>query len=235
VACAVAALAGDSAAGTLLGPPTSVRASGTAAAVVSAPLRIMPLGASSTVGIGSTATAGYRGPLRELLIQNGMEVDFVGSQRTGPRSLPDADHEGRSGWTLDRMAPHVAEWVRAARPDIVLLHAGTNDLVRGASAEVTADRLGTVLDAIYGESDAHVVVAGVWALLPDKTQARVEFEELARAVVQGFRDRGRSISYADTSDLLAKADFTDKLHANAAGYRLIAAMWERQILAYLAR
>lgn len=50
-------------------------------AVASGPraVRIMPLGASSTVGTGSPATAWYRGPLLEILTVQGVAVDFVGS------------------------------------------------------------------------------------------------------------------------------------------------------------
>jgi lysophospholipase L1-like esterase len=36
--------------------------------------------------------------------------------------------------------------------------------------------------------------------------------------------------YADTSDLLDAEEVADGLHPNAAGYRQIAAMWERHIL-----
>ena len=198
-----------------------------------APLRVMPLGASSTVGKGSPATAGYRGPLQELLARDGVRVDLVGSLHDGPATVRDRDHEGRSGWTLARMAPLVADWVRQARPDIVLLHAGTNDLLHGVSPRVAADRLAAVLDAIAAVSDAHVIVAGVWAPLPGRIGERAEFARRAAAVVAAHRARGHSVRYLDTSNLLTRGDLADGLHPNAAGYRKIAALWEREIEAYL--
>jgi acyl-CoA thioesterase-1 len=193
-------------------------------------LRVMPLGASSTVGKGSPETAGYRGPLQELLARDGVVVDMVGSQRDGPASVPDGDHEGYGGITLEAMKPRVADWVRQAAPDVVLLHAGTNDLLAGVSAEVAADRLEGLLAEIVAVSDASVIVAGVWAPLPDDERDRAEFNRLSAVAVAGLWERGRSVRYVDTSDLLGPDRLADGLHPNAAGYRAIAEMWEREIL-----
>jgi acyl-CoA thioesterase I len=208
-----------------------------AAAPVPAPvvLRIMPLGASSTVGSGSPETAGYRGPLQWLLARDGVTVDMVGSQRSGPASVRDCDYEGRSGLTLEDMRPRVAGWVRRADPDVVLLHMGTNDLLKGASAEKTVSRLEDVLSQIVAVSDAHVVVAGVWAPLPGEARDRAEFNRLGAALVADFRRRGHSMRYLDVSEPLESDELADGLHPNATGYRLIAAMWERQVLDVIGR
>jgi acyl-CoA thioesterase I len=193
-------------------------------------LRVMPLGASSTVGNGSPETAGYRGPVQALLARDGITVDMVGSQRGGPSSVPDRDYEGVSGLSLEGMMPRVAGWVRRARPDVILLHMGTNDLLQGASAEEVARRLESVLSEIVAVSDAHVIVAGVWAPLPDEPREREEFNRLSAAVVTDFRQRGHSMRYLDVSEPLESDELADGLHPNATGYRLIAAMWERQVL-----
>jgi lysophospholipase L1-like esterase len=229
VACALTLLTSAQGGGDPV-PATPVRAGAT----TGEPLRIMPLGASSTVGAGSPGTAGYRGPLQELLAEDGLTVDLVGSQQDGPPTVPDRDHEGRGGWTLARMAPYVAAWVASARPDVVLLHAGTNDLIQGVSARVAAARLDAVLDAIHEVSDAHVVVAGVWAPLPERRTARAEFAERAAAVVAEHRAHGQDVSYADTGALLTRGELADGLHPNASGYRRIALMWEEQVLAAVA-
>ncbi|MCW0212802.1 MAG: SGNH/GDSL hydrolase family protein [Pseudonocardia sp.] len=199
-------------------------------------LRVMPLGASSTEGIGSPATAGYRGPLLAALDRDGVAIDYVGSLRSGPAGLRDRDNEGHSGWTLERMTPVVAGWVRKAEPDVILLHMGTNDIGSGASGAVVADRLDRFLDEIDSASPAtHVIVAGVWAKFPNRASARAELARLTPGVVAKHTARGQSVRYVDNTNLLDARDFTDSLHANARGYGKIAAMWATEIEGWLAQ
>ena len=81
------------------------RGAATTVGVAAHPLRIMALGNSSTVGVGSPGTAGFRGPLESLLARDGIAFVMVGSQQTGPPSVPDRHHEGHPGWTLAQMQP----------------------------------------------------------------------------------------------------------------------------------
>lgn len=193
------------------------------------PIRIMPLGSSSTVGTGSTATAGFRGPLEKLLVRDHIAFDLVGSQRSGPAWLKDRDHEGHGGATMAQMQPFVAEWVARQEPDVILLQVGTNDLIAGIGAAATAQRLDTMLTTIGTVSKAQVIVAGIWAPLPGQAAARAHFTRLAAAVVA----RHRGTTFVDTSALLAPTDLFDGLHPDAGGYRKIARMWERGIRSYL--
>lgn len=209
-------------------PPDAATAA-SEAAPTSQPLRIMPLGSSSTVGTGSLATAGFRGPLQVLLVRDNIAFDMVGSQRSGPPSVPDRDHEGHAGWTMTRMRPLVAGWVRREHPDVILLQVGTNDLLTGASAATTARRLDTMLNTISATWPAEVIVAGVWAPLRGHTAARAEYARLASMVVARHRVTGQPMTFVDTSMLLAPVDLFDGLHPDASGYRKIAAMWEREI------
>src|SRR3954467_8753010 len=130
-------------------------------------LRVMPLGASSTEGVGSPATAGYRAPLFAELAADGVRVDYVGSRRSGPAGMADPDNEGHSGWTLEKMIPKVGAWVSKADPDVVLLHMGTNDVNSGTKGAVAATRLDALLDRVFAAApQTHVIVAGIWAPLP---------------------------------------------------------------------
>lgn len=211
--------------------------SGSASAAVTAVrlLRIMPLGTSSTVGAGSPATAGFRGPLEALLVADGIAFDMVGSQHSGPPSVPDLDHEGHGGWTMVTMQPLVAGWIQTQRPDVVLLQVGTNDLGSGASAATTAQRLDLMLTTIEATAPTYVVVAGVWAPLRTRAQARAQYPALAAAVVARHRALGQAMTWVDTSTLLEPGDLSDGLHPNVNGYRKIAATWEREIHSYVNR
>lgn len=216
-------------------PPT-VRTTGQSTlGTAGLPLRVMPLGASSTEGVGSPGTAGYRGPLYTDLAADGVRVDYVGSQRKGFSGMADPDNEGHSGWTLERMIPKVRAWVAEADPDVVLLHMGTNDVNTGTTGGAAADRLDRMLAEVFaGSPRTHVIVAGIWAKLPTHLADRAEFARRAPALVAKYRAQGRSIEFVDTSNLLGSNDFTDALHANAAGYSKIAAMWSTEIAGWLA-
>ena len=212
-------------------PPSSPGAAVAASesAATTRPLRIMPLGSSSTVGTGSLGTAGFRGPLQVLLVHDGIAYDMVGSQHSGPPSLRDRGHEGHAGWTMARMQPLVAGWVGREHPDVILLQVGTNDLLTGTSAATTARRLDTMLTTISATWPAEVIVAGVWAPLRGLTSARTEYARLASMVVARHRATGQPMTFVDTSTLLGSVDLFDGLHPDASGYRKIAAMWEREI------
>lgn len=89
--------------------------------------RIMPLGDSITSAWENFNS--YRYWLYKQLRSAGYTFDFVGSL-SGP--LPpndyDADHEGHYGWDTGGIAANAMDWARRTKPDIVMLHIGTNDV-----------------------------------------------------------------------------------------------------------
>ena len=102
---------------------------------------------------GHPAHPSYRRLLWQQLQQGGYNVDFVGSMTTyydglnGPTDF-DLDHEGHGGWRADALLAQAAAWTAAARPDIVLLPAGTNDVLNDESPASTIDEIGQTIDAI---------------------------------------------------------------------------------------
>jgi lysophospholipase L1-like esterase len=119
-------------------------------------LRVMPLGDSITYGVGSTDGAGYRARLERRLTAAGLRVDFVGSRDAGPPDM-DGDNEGHSGWTISRTARRVDRWLAAYRPDIVLLHIGTNDVRLNGYRNGAAKRLGVLLNRIRRDQPAALI------------------------------------------------------------------------------
>ena len=88
----------------------------------------MPLGDSITAGV--RVRGGYRSDLWQLMNASSPGVDFVGSSASGPVELRDRDHEGHPGWEIAQLDARVRGWLTHYRPDIVLLHIGTNDVLR---------------------------------------------------------------------------------------------------------
>lgn len=86
-------------------------------------LRVMPLGASITEGIGSRNGVGYRDLLRAQLRTRGWNVNMVGSKQNG--RFEDNDNEGHPGLTINQVRGEFNEIGKALMPNLVLLNAGT--------------------------------------------------------------------------------------------------------------
>jgi lysophospholipase L1-like esterase len=97
-----------------------------------APVRIMPLGDSITAGPGC-----WRALLWNHLQTTGFtNIDFVGSVPDGGCNFGfsyDGDNEGHGGFAATGIADQnqLPPWLDAAKPDIVLMHLGTNDMWGG--------------------------------------------------------------------------------------------------------
>lgn len=107
-----------------------------AAVQASDPIKIMPVGNSITAGehYGFPALeerTGYRKDLYEMLVNAGYNIDFVGSQQHGIRPKTDNDwydwnNEAYPGWKIPDIANKVDTALHVYKPDILLIHVGTN-------------------------------------------------------------------------------------------------------------
>jgi lysophospholipase L1-like esterase len=102
-------------------------------AAAQAQVRIMPLGDSITSSPGC-----WRAYLWNRLRTAGFtNIDFVGSGSDGGGCNPgfsyDFDNEGHSGFSITGIAAgnNLPPWLSAARPDIMVVHLGTNDMWGG--------------------------------------------------------------------------------------------------------
>lgn len=79
------------------------------------------------------------------------QVEFVGTEANGP--VPSLDlHEGHPGFTITQLQARLSRWGPLA-PDVILLHAGTNDMggiARPvASGAAAAARVRSLLNATF--------------------------------------------------------------------------------------
>ena len=111
----------------------------------------MPLGDSITQADRDHNS--YRRPLWFKLREAKYEVNFVGSTKShflgnAPKSDFDQDHEGHWGWRIDEVINRIDNWMSNAKPDIVLIHLGTNDILGGESSDSAIAELNQLIQKI---------------------------------------------------------------------------------------
>ncbi|MFD5553587.1 GDSL-type esterase/lipase family protein [Streptomyces sp. NPDC127068] len=184
-------------------------------------LAVMPLGDSITQGVGSSTGNGYRAELREALHRHATTVDFVGSLRHGTHA--DAEHEGHSGFRIDQIAAGIGPWLLAARPNVVTLHLGSNDINRDYHVAGAPARLAELIDQILTAApDVTVLVAPIVPNSRAGAQPRVDaFNRALPRIVGERRLKGHKVRLVDFG-ALDNADLADGLHPNDSGYQKMA-------------
>lgn len=187
-------------------------------------LRVLPLGDSITWGFSSSDGNGYRKPLLDKLAAAEASVDFVGSQRSG--TMADADNEGYNGAVISEIDNYENAATVGYRPNVVLVHAGTNDMNRPADPDTAPDRLGRMIDDIVAHvPDAVVVVATIVPASNATVQSRItKYNAAIPAVVQKRVDAGKKVVLASMNNVTT-GDLKDGLHPNDTGYAKMADTW----------
>ena len=188
--------------------------------------KILAMGDSITAGthrVDPTPGA-YRTKLWNNLVDNGFNVDFVGSRRSGPSSLGDIDHEGHPGWTINQITDLVDKG-RLPYSDVNLLMIGTNDALRNDSTLTLKSELSQLIDKITEvRPDAHLLVSSIAPLDPSiKGKGRANtvkaYNELIPELVKEKAAQGKKITYVNGGGSLSLDDLvSDGIHPNAAGY-----------------
>ncbi|MFI6528470.1 FG-GAP-like repeat-containing protein [Streptomyces uncialis] len=180
-------------------------------------LTVMPLGDSITQGAGSSTRSSYRAALWPRLQPRTPALDFVGSQKHG--QLADTDHEGHSGWLIEGLSANIDSWLATARPNVVLLHIGTNDMDRDHQVATAPARLAALIDQITTASpDTAIVVASLVPSTSAAVQSRINtYNAEIPGIVAARQAQGRKIAHVGMGSLTT-ADLRDRLHPNDAGY-----------------
>ena len=201
------------------------------------PIRIMPLGDSITEGTQGDAT--YRYFLWDQLNNAGYSVDFVGSMtgvRTGVPKYPnfDQNHEGHWGWRADRIANGVTNWAKASVPRIVLLHAGTNDIIQGQTTATTITDLRNIIKRMRtANPNTTFLIAKIIPIAGKDAQV----QELNQAIPALVNDLNTSKSPVVAVDMFtgfnASTDLRDGVHPTESGYQKMADDWFAALAPFL--
>jgi hypothetical protein len=202
-------------------------------------VNIMPLGDSITVGPNGQSC--WRAKLWQKLKAAGVtDIDFVGSVKEAScEGEYDPDTEGQaaigvSGLANDNLLPG---WLRAAQPDIVLLHLGTNDIAYGiAEYGLTMTAIEEGYQRLLNQfrtyrSTIHVLVAQIIPIertnaCPDCARDVVALNNFLAQFVQRHSTEQSSLTIVDQhTGFNVATDTTDGVHPNDAGHEKIATKW----------
>ncbi|TGE25107.1 hypothetical protein E5K00_07880 [Hymenobacter aquaticus] len=191
----------------------------------------MPFGASATQGDATHAS--YRRPLWQKLAAGGYSVDFVGSQRLNsggppPSSDFDLDHEGHWGLRTDELLVSTRQWADAARPDVVLLHAGSNDAFQNQNVTGTRDELGQIIDQLrLAQPTVQIILAQLLptALSPGNTNINALNALLPDLAQQKSTPQSRVVIVDQNTGFDPATDMYDGVHLNATGEDKMSTRW----------
>lgn len=218
------------------------------ASALATPMRVMTLGDSITA-----ADPGYRGFLNRLLVQNGYEVEFVGSVKsTNAVDGLTFRHEGHGGFTIGPGPSYLDKFVGAGKgnldanlekwlqadPHIILLLIGVNEYfnIRGMQ-NINPDvdgpiRLAALVDRILSlKPEAHLLVGN---LLPVKYKK--DFALAFNTAMPGLLGKEERVTLVD---LRGKTEFSDEdwlpdgTHPSPAGHEKIAKVWYEALRPHL--
>jgi lysophospholipase L1-like esterase len=136
---------------------------GMTAWTASAQTRILPLGDSGTSSFAPHSS--YRYWLWQYLVNAGLNVNFVGTQRGVAGGVPtntdfDQDHDGHPGWTTQDALANIDRIASATRPDIVLVDLGDNDVMEGVPMQNTVSNLEQIIERLRAVNPNVIILLG---------------------------------------------------------------------------
>jgi lysophospholipase L1-like esterase len=227
----------------LIRKPVAAQSSITPGSINSMPIvspgtiKVMPLGDSITAGVGSSTRSGYRAQLWKDCTTARLQVQFVGSQISGPASLTDRQHEGHPGWRIGQISSHVVSWLQLYKPQVVLLQIGTNDIVYHDSVSSAPMRLRSLILQITSTlPGTTVIVAQITPLRNPLLNAQViTYNRAIPSIVRELAARDLPVRYVDMYHAVPISDLDDGIHPNDSGYAAMAAVWYQALQTLLKR
>ncbi|KAL8808717.1 MAG: hypothetical protein Q9200_004095 [Gallowayella weberi] len=181
-------------------------------------LRILPLGASIIAGAHSSDGNGFRKVLYDTLRKTNT-VSYVGSQGTAP-----LQHEGHPGWIIQDVSS-VAGVSLPSRPNVVLIHVGTNDLLTNNNIDQAPDRIGALIDHVLAvATDAVVLVAQILpSSRPGAFDNFVTFNARVASIINQKQNQHMKVMKVWMP--ITTDDLVDGIHPADAGYNKMAQAW----------
>ena len=201
-----------------------------AARAADAQTRIMPLGDSITGSPGC-----WRALLWNRLQTAGFtSIDFVGTlPPQGCGVAHDGDNEGHGGILATNMADQnqLPPWLAATRPDVVMMHLGTNDVWNARTPAVILTAFSKLVDQMRAQNPSmRILVAQIIPMNPSNctecAQRVVAFNAAIPAWAAGKSTPQSPITVVDQwTGFNTATDTGDGVHPNDAGNLKISDRW----------
>ncbi|MEU3166530.1 cellulose binding domain-containing protein [Streptosporangium sp. NPDC006930] len=211
---------------------------GTAVPAQAAATRIMALGDSITGSPGC-----WRALLWNRLVNAGHTgIDFVGTlPPQGCGVAHDGDNEGHGGALVTNVADQnqLPGWLSATRPDIVMMHFGTNDVWSNRPTATILSAYGKLVDQMRASNpDMKVLVAQIIPMNPGTCGECAQRVTALNAAIPGWaasKTTARSpvIVVDQWTGFTTGYDTYDGVHPNASGDQKIADRWFPALAALL--
>ncbi|MFJ5730490.1 GDSL-type esterase/lipase family protein [Streptomyces paradoxus] len=203
---------------------------GAAAAPAADPVRVMPLGDSITGSPGC-----WRAVLWNRLVAGGYkDIDFVGTlPPPGCGQAHDGDNEGHGGELVTNVADQnlLPGRLASTRPDIVVMHFGTNDVWSSIAPDrILAAYTKLVAQMRASNPDMRILVAQLIPMNPSSCPGCAQRVVDFNARIPGWAraagtDRSPVTVVDQWTGFSTAADTYDGVHPNASGDGKIAARW----------
>ncbi|MEU4392096.1 cellulase family glycosylhydrolase [Kribbella sp. NPDC023855] len=210
----------------------------TAAAAPTAATRIMPLGDSITGSLGCWRALLWR-HLRDTGHTN---IDFVGTlPAQGCGFSHDGENEGHGGFLATNIARNnqLPGWLSATRPDIVMMHLGTNDAWSNIPAGSILNAYTTLLSQMRASNPRmKLVVARIIPMNPANCSACSQRVVALNNVIPGWAQANTTAASPITvvdqwSGFNTATDTYDGVHPNNSGIQKMEQRWYPAVVAAL--
>lgn len=148
---------------------------------------------------------------------------MIGSVQSG--TMEDNDNEGHSGFLISQIA-NITDSYRQ-RPNVVLLHTGTNDMNKPSDPDTAPQRLDDLVEALVAAlPDATIIVARIIPAADSNTESRIRLfnNEVTKLMADRAR-KGEHVMIVDMPSGVQTSDLKDGLHPNDKGYENMAIKW----------
>lgn len=199
-------------------------------------VRIMPLG--STLTKGEVEFPGsYRKQVYKELTKLGYNVDFVGTKVTNRFPGIDEHHEGTADKYITFFTRFAEFWLKKIdTPDVILLHVGVFDFIRGIDVANAPSRYSKLIQEIAELRPTSRIIAT--NLISKKgTQLyddiQTYFNPFIENIVIENASNGILVNYLDIASFIKESDVDDKSLLTQTGYDNMGDAWVSAITKYV--